>query len=98
MKKTIATNLVRLRKMHRLTTQQVANDLNISIKSICCYERERAFPPIEKLQAFATYYGYKIDDLLNENLEIKCKKLKPVRPVGAPSLLRNSQKTAPGIG
>ena len=58
-------NLIKIRKAHNLTQQQLAEILNIARTTYQCYEQGKAEPNIEILTKLADYFGCSIDYLLD---------------------------------
>ncbi|MBQ9795570.1 MAG: helix-turn-helix domain-containing protein [Clostridia bacterium] len=70
----IGRNLLKLRKDKKLTQLEVAEKFNYSDKSISKWEKGEAMPNVEVLCELAEFYGVSLDDLTNENPEIKLEK------------------------
>ena len=65
-KKTIAKNLVELRKSRKFTQQELAARLNYSDKAISRWEHAETLPDIETLCKVCDIYGVKFEYLLQE--------------------------------
>ncbi len=65
-KKTIAKNLVELRKSRKFTQQELAARLNYSDKAISRWEHAETLPDIETLCRVCDIYGVKFEYLLQE--------------------------------
>lgn len=59
------TPLQRLRKIHGLTQQALADQTGISLRQIVRYERQGVAPPLDKAQALALALNCEITDLLD---------------------------------
>ena len=58
-------NLISLRKMHRLSQEELAEKLGISRQTISKYETGESVPDIEKCKVIAEYFEVSIDNLVN---------------------------------
>ncbi|CDE27160.1 helix-turn-helix domain protein [Clostridium sp. CAG:307] len=63
---TLADNLTKLRKKHKLTQVEVAHQLGFSDKAISKWEQGDTIPDIETIKKIADLYGVTIDSLLEE--------------------------------
>ncbi len=70
-KKSMGTFLTELRKEKGLTQQEVADNLNVSNKTISKWERDEGYPEITMLTEIAKYYGITTDELLNGERFVK---------------------------
>ena len=70
-KKSMGTFLTDLRKEKGLTQQEVADNLNVSNKTISKWERDEGYPEITMLTEIAKYYGITTDELLNGERFVK---------------------------
>lgn len=77
-KKTMGSFLAALRKAKGMTQQEVANQLNVSNKTVSKWERDEGCPEIMMLPLIAELYSVTVDDILRgeritkeENIEIK---------------------------
>ena len=61
---TIGMRICALRKEHGMTQQQLANQLNISNKSISRWERDESAPDLSLIPMLADIFGVTCDDLL----------------------------------
>ena len=66
-----AEKLYDLRKEKGLTQQEVADNLNVSNKTISKWERDEGYPEITMLPEIAKYYGITTDELLNGERFVK---------------------------
>ena len=64
-KKSMGTFLTDLRKEKGLTQQEVADNLNVSNKTISKWERDEGYPEITMLSTIAKFYEITTDELLN---------------------------------
>lgn len=58
-------NLISLRKMKRLSQEQLAEQLGISRQTLSKYETGESVPDIEKCKLIADYFEVSLDDLVN---------------------------------
>lgn len=63
----INDNLKKLRKIHKLTQEQVAEKLNVSRQAVSKWESGETIPDIYNCIQLAKLYDIKLDDLVNEN-------------------------------
>lgn len=61
----IASNLVKLRKMHNMTQADLAEKINYTDKAISKWERGESIPDIVILKQVADCFGVKVDDLIS---------------------------------
>lgn len=61
---TLAENLKELRSMNRLTQDDIAKMLGVSVITIGAYENGRKIPRLEKLIRLADYFGISLDNLV----------------------------------
>ena len=66
LKKTIADNLIELRKRKKYTQQDLGNMLGYSDKAISKWEKGESLPDIEVLYQLANLYGVTLDFLTKE--------------------------------
>lgn len=57
--------LQELRKKHRLTQEELAEQLYVSRTAISKWESGRGYPSIDSLKAIAKYFSVSVDDLLS---------------------------------
>ena len=66
-------NLVQLRKMKRLTQEDIADALGVSRQAVAKWEAGDTVPDLDKCKVLADLFGVSLDDLANyepeENLE-----------------------------
>lgn len=67
LKDIIATNLISLRKLNKLTQLELAEKLNYSDKAVSKWERGESIPDIFILKQLADMYGVNVDYILNEH-------------------------------
>ena len=60
-------NLISLRKMNRLSQEELAEKLGISRQTLSKYETGESVPDIEKCKVIADYFEVSIDDLVNHS-------------------------------
>ena len=68
-KENIANNIAELRKLHKMTQQDLAEQLNYTDQAISKWERGESTPDIESLSALAKMFNLTVDDLLNETFD-----------------------------
>ena len=66
-KKIIANNLIKLRKKHDLTQNQLAEKINYSDNAISRWERGEVTPSIETLQQIANIFDIPLRSLIEDN-------------------------------
>lgn len=65
--KIVAENLIKLRKKHNLTQQDLADRLAYSDKTVSKWELGKAIPGVDVLKELADFYGVTVDYLISEN-------------------------------
>ena len=65
----LTERLLTLRKEGRLTQEDVAKELGISLKSYCRYERGERLPDAEILALIADFYNVTLDYLVGRSEE-----------------------------
>lgn len=60
-----ARKLIKLRKEHKLTQEDIAAAIGIKQPRYAAYEERRSEPPIAVLRLLAKYYGETLDQLVN---------------------------------
>ena len=68
-KENIANNIAELRKLNKMTQQDLAEKLNYTDKAISKWERGESTPDVESLSAIAKMFNLTVDDLLNESID-----------------------------
>ena len=63
----IANNLIKLRKKHKLTQNELAEKLNYSDNAISRWERGEVTPSIETLDQIAKYFDVPLSSLIEDN-------------------------------
>lgn len=58
-------NLYNLRKLHKLSQEQVADHLNVSRQAVAKWENGETAPDIHNCMALARLYDVSVDDLVN---------------------------------
>ena len=66
----LAQNIRYLRKVNQMTQQQLADSLDIKRALVGSYEEGRATPKVLILQRLSALFGFSIDDLLGNDLEL----------------------------
>lgn len=69
MKSMINMNLNSLRKRHKLTQEQLAEELNVSRQVIAKWEKGESTPDLHHSMNIANFFGVTIDALVNHNPE-----------------------------
>ena len=67
----VAKNLIKLRKNKKLTQAELAEQMNYSDKSVSKWETGETSPSIETLKELAEFYNVRIDDIVDENLQLE---------------------------
>lgn len=62
-------NLISLRKLHNMSQESLAEQLNISRQTLSKYETGESLPDIEKCKTMADIFGVSLDDLVNYESE-----------------------------
>lgn len=60
-----AENLTKLRKLHNLSQEELAEKINVSRQTLSKYETGESLPDIEKCRALADALQVSMDDLVN---------------------------------
>ena len=61
----LAENLVELRKLHKMSQEELAEKIGVSRQTLSKYETGESLPDIEKCRDLAEAFGVSIDDLVN---------------------------------
>ena len=61
----ISENLYSLRKLNKLTQEEVAEKIGVSRQAVAKWENGETLPDIEKCSLLAELYDVTIDDLIN---------------------------------
>lgn len=69
MKSMINMNLYSLRKRHKLTQEQLAEELNVSRQVIAKWEKGESTPDLHYSMKIADFFGVTLDALVNHNTE-----------------------------
>ena len=64
-----ADNLIALRKLHNMSQEELAEQINISRQTLSKYETGESVPDIEKCSALAKVFDVSIDDLVNYEMK-----------------------------
>ncbi len=67
LKQTVAKNITALRTLHKMTQQQLGEELNYSDKTISKWERAEAFPDIYVLKQMAELFSVTVDYFLHDH-------------------------------
>ena len=59
-----ADNLTELRKLHHMSQDELAEQINVSRQTLSKYETGESLPDIEKCKALADVFGITVDDLI----------------------------------
>lgn len=65
MKNMISRNLVRLRKLHGMTQEELAEKINVSRQAIAKWENGGSMPDLQSCIALADFFDVSIDDLIH---------------------------------
>jgi len=63
----LSENLWRLRKLHKLSQEKVADEVGVSRQAVAKWENGETTPEINSCIALARLYGVSLDDLVNYN-------------------------------
>lgn len=58
-------NLLSLRKLHRLTQEELAERIGVTRQAVAKWENGETLPDIEKCRLLASIYNVSLDDLVN---------------------------------
>jgi AbrB family looped-hinge helix DNA binding protein len=58
-------NLVRLRKINRMTQEDIAEELGVSRQAVAKWESGETIPDLDKCKLLAELFGVSLDDLAN---------------------------------
>lgn len=64
-----ADNLIALRKLHNMSQEELAEQINVSRQTLSKYETGESVPDIEKCKALARVFDVSIDDLVNYEMK-----------------------------
>lgn len=64
-----ADNLIALRKLHNMSQEELAEQINVSRQTLSKYETGESVPDIEKCRALAKVFDVSIDDLVNYEMK-----------------------------
>ena len=62
-------NLVQLRKIHKLTQEDIAEKVGVSRQAVAKWESGDSVPDIDKCRLIADFFDVTLDDLVNHNSE-----------------------------
>ncbi|MCR5736032.1 MAG: helix-turn-helix domain-containing protein [Eubacterium sp.] len=65
----LSKNLVELRKMKKMSQEELAERIGVSRQTLSKYETGESLPDIEKCKALAEAFGVSIDDLVNYSMD-----------------------------
>lgn len=65
----INVNIYSLRKRHKLTQEQLAEELNVSRQVIAKWEKGESTPDLQNCMKIADFFGVTLDALVNHNSE-----------------------------
>ena len=64
-----ADNLIALRKLHNMSQEELAEQIDVSRQTLSKYETGESVPDIEKCKALARVFDVSIDDLVNYEMK-----------------------------
>ena len=64
-----ADNLTELRKLHHMSQDELAEQINVSRQTLSKYETGESLPDIEKCKKLADVFGVTVDDLISYDKE-----------------------------
>ncbi len=65
----IGNNLKNIRESRNISTEEMANELGISVEDVFNYENGLKEIPIEYLKMFATYFNVSVDELISFDVD-----------------------------
>ncbi len=69
MNNNFSENLKKIRKEHKLSQEQLAEELGVSRQAISKWESSQAYPEMEKIIAICDKFNVNIDDLLHKDIK-----------------------------
>ena len=60
--------LIKLRKKHGLSQEDLANKLNVSRQSVSKWESNNTYPETDKIVQICNIFNCSMDDLINDNV------------------------------
>lgn len=75
MSNTIGENIRRLRRLHEITQETLAEALNVTIPAVSKWERGECLPDVTMIVPIAAYFGVTTDELLGVSEEVKKQKI-----------------------
>ena len=66
----IGTRLKTLRKINRMTQEQLGEKLGVTKVSVCCYENDIRTPSLETLSEISNIFGVSTDYLLGKDIPV----------------------------
>lgn len=91
-KQTIGQFLSALRRSNGFTQQEVADKLNVSNKTVSCWERDSYSPDISMIPAIAELYGVTCDEILRAKREPVQSSEPPLQEADAEKAKANAEK------
>ena len=73
---TIGNKITQLRLLNNKSQEELAYELNVSRQSVSKWEMDQAMPQIDKVLQLCEIFGISADELLRDNVELKCLKTK----------------------
>ncbi len=64
----LSDNLKKIRKIHNLSQEELADKLNVSRQSVSKWESNQAYPEMDKMIQLCKMFNLNIDDLLNNDI------------------------------
>lgn len=64
----LSDNLKKIRKIHNLSQEELAEKLNVSRQSVSKWESNQAYPEMDKMIQLCKMFNLNIDDLLNNDI------------------------------
>lgn len=64
-----ADNLIELRKLHHMSQDELADQIQVSRQTLSKYETGESLPDIEKCKKLADVFGVTVDDLISYDKE-----------------------------
>ncbi len=76
----LAQNIKTLRKGRGLTQNDLADKLNVTYTQVGAYEREKSYPPIDKILIISELFDVNIEVLILRDLSQELDKARPADP------------------
>ena len=64
----LSKQIIRIRKLNKLTQEELANDLNVTRQAVSKWERDISLPDLETIKLISNKYNVSIDTLMNNDV------------------------------